>query len=51
MFCVPGEMLKRDGSSRNVLLSFEKDRGHFDKGGVISRKVWGLEKCEVYLKT
>jgi hypothetical protein len=32
LFYVSGEMLKRDGSSRNILLSFEKDRGHFDKG-------------------
>jgi hypothetical protein len=38
LFYVPGEMLKRDGGSRNVLLSFENDRGHLIKVGVISRK-------------
>jgi hypothetical protein len=44
LFYVPGEMLERDGSSRNVLLGFEKDRGHFDKGEVISRKVGGFRR-------
>jgi hypothetical protein len=43
-------MFKSYSSSRNVLLSFEKDRGHFDKSEFISRKVGDLEKCKVYLK-
>jgi hypothetical protein len=43
-------MLKRDGSSRNILLSFEKDRGYFDKGGGHFEKVRDLEEREVYLK-
>jgi hypothetical protein len=37
-------MLKRDGSSRNVLLSFEKDRGHFDKGGDYFEKDRGFRR-------
>jgi hypothetical protein len=44
MFYVPGERLKRDSSSRNVLLSFEKDRGHFDKGGGHFEKGRGFRK-------
>jgi hypothetical protein len=51
LFYVSGEMLKRNGRSRNVLLSFEKDRGHFNKGGGHFEKRSGnLEECEVSLK-
>jgi hypothetical protein len=44
-------MLKRDGGSRNVLLSFEKDRGHFDKGGGHFEKDRGISQNVRFVET
>jgi hypothetical protein len=50
LFYVPGEMLKRDGSSGNILFSSKRTEDILIKVGVISERLGDLEECEVYLK-